>query len=789
MATMTADPKWGTWGYNPAGDTASGAFGAFTPASQANAAQQQKSSGNPFADVLQQAGTWTIAPPQPSPVTTTFNPFVASSQSAPITTNKIVGQDPQLPQQPIQPPPVQPPPPSPPPDQPGPVDPGYNYQQPLPKPQPTNPNNPIAVTPPPTTPAPPWTPPPQPPPQEGTPPAGYSGAPRPGPGDVYFGTEDPIRAAAWYRTFTGPSGDYRGVTATDVVDYRNDPQNMTFADWYDKNRRGALPPAPVGGDADPEVAAKWYAQFKGYDNVNADDVKAYRDWAADPVNQKTAAQTDFALWYDWNRRGGGQNLYSWQRPDTNAGMTWGKSNAVDPAQAKSEVQSLLTSIQGGGTGFQQQVEGWKALPDAQLKLQGFTDSQIDYLKGRRDTSGALIQQPGSSPNDIGTRGDPATGGVHAQPGTTPPPQTGAAPSAAATQQPTATPSGNVDSTTLAAARAAMAKTDAQLRAENWSQAAIDQMRQQYGAPAAPATAATPQAGPTTTTIPSPLLEGGPITPPGGTRGDPNAGGLHAPPAATPPGTSPGTPPNTDIQSLIDLFAKNYTSKQQQPGVESLLDPMFARQRQNLLGDLNAEGAATGAIYSPGGFGENKATALSNLGAQQSGQLAGELGKEYLATVQQNTELAKISTEAGMQKYVADINADLERYKVNTNADLQKWLSNADNALKKYGIDTNDVLQRYMADEAAAVGKYSADASVSAARLHAAAAASAAQAQSQADMLRTQLQNQLGIAQLNVTREENIGNFILGLTSMGITSLDQLQNILNGLPTGTVVAGP
>lgn len=279
---------------------------------------------------------------------------------------------------------------------------------------------------------------------------------------------------------------------------------------------------------------------------------------------------------------------------------------------------------------------------------------------------------------------------------------------------------------------------------------------------------------------------GPAPPP-----DPNA-----PPGATPPGTTPPVDPNapppggtpSDIQKLIDMF-KAEAGSGNGPDIESMLNPMFARQRQKLDETLRAGAALTPGRLESGGFGMNEGQALSDLSGVQSGKMADLMQQENLAKMQQNTQLITLGTQAGMQKYVADLNADLTKFQVNTNADLQKWLDNADNALKKWGIDTGDVLARYQADLQLKGQQYSADRGVDAASLQASAAGAAAGASAAASRANAQLQYQLGMQGLNVDREKNIGQFILGLLGQGNMDLNTLNGILNGILPGTVVTKP
>lgn len=218
--------------------------------------------------------------------------------------------------------------------------------------------------------------------------------------------------------------------------------------------------------------------------------------------------------------------------------------------------------------------------------------------------------------------------------------------------------------------------------------------------------------------------------------------------------------------------------QNQPDVESMMNPMFARQRQLLQQQLQSQAALTPGRTQSGGFGQNEGQALADLGGQQSATLAGALQAQSLAQMQQNTALTGLATQAGMQKYVADVNADLTKFQVKTNADLQAWITGQDNVFKKYGIDANTFLQEYQAQLQLAGVQYSADASIDVAAIHAAMT-----------RLGIEAQLQLGTAGLNVTRENNIGQFILGLIQSGNIDINQLNQILAGLPGGTTVVRP
>jgi hypothetical protein len=319
-----------------------------------------------------------------------------------------------------------------------------------------------------------------------------------------------------------------------------------------------------------------------------------------------------------------------------------------------------------------------------------------------------------------------------------------------------------------------------------------------GTPPPAQPAATPQNAPAPTgATPPPAVQPPPptsSTPPLSATPPPAAtGSTTTPPATTPPPTSTAPPPATtnqvpaaEIQSLIDLYRTQYQNHQ--PDIEGLLNPMFARQRQNLIGDLNADAAATGAIHS-GGFGETKGTALADLGEKQSGILADYTSKQSLAQMEQNTELAKLSTSAGMQQFIAEMNDSLQRDSIKTNADLQRWLNTNDNTLKKYGIDAQAVWEKYQADSGLQGKQIDAAASIDAAKLHAAAANAAAGASARVASENARLQHQLGLDQLNVARENNMGNFILGILTLAAGGAGSLDDILKQLPPGLTVTTP
>lgn len=297
--------------------------------------------------------------------------------------------------------------------------------------------------------------------------------------------------------------------------------------------------------------------------------------------------------------------------------------------------------------------------------------------------------------------------------------------------------------------------------------------------------ATPPPGTPPVVPPAPPPGTPPVTPPVVPPGTPPV----TPPPGTPPVTPPAPPvdPNIEIQHLIDQFM--HDSHVNQPDVEKMVTPMFQRQQQLLQQRMQAEAALTPGRLQSGGFGQNEGQALADLSGQQSAKLADVLQTQSGNQMQQNTALMGLATQAGMQKYVADINADLTKYQVNTNADLQRWLNTQDNALKKYGLDQNDVLERYKTILQKEGIVYSADAQVKAAEFHDAATASAAAQAAAASRDNAALQFQLGQAGLNVDREKNIGQFILGLLGIGNMDINTINGILNGLGAGNVVVKP
>lgn len=249
-------------------------------------------------------------------------------------------------------------------------------------------------------------------------------------------------------------------------------------------------------------------------------------------------------------------------------------------------------------------------------------------------------------------------------------------------------------------------------------------------------------------------------------------------------------PSEEVQRMMDLYNSQKSSNPKEPGIEQLLNPMFARQRQKLADEIRARGAATGATHA-GRFESNVVgDQVSNLAGQQSAALAGQLGEEYIARLNQSTKLTELATNAGMQTFLANMNNDLERYKVNTGADLQKYLAGEDNILKRYGIDQNVFVEKLKAELGLKGQEIGANATITAAQFHAAAAQAAAAASAGASMYASDKNYSLGLAGLGVDREKNIGNFILGLIGLGNASLGNLGDIFGGgLPPGSVIVKP
>ena len=313
------------------------------------------------------------------------------------------------------------------------------------------------------------------------------------------------------------------------------------------------------------------------------------------------------------------------------------------------------------------------------------------------------------------------------------------------------------------------------------------------------TGATPPTAPQTAP-PPPKPQGAPTGAPTGTTATPTT-----PTAPTP--TATPTAPEDTIKKLMEQYASSYSSggNNPMPTFESKAEdygkyfkPMFGQQQEDMTRKMRAEAAKTGAINS-GGYLESTGRALSDLTAKQGAQLGGlqfeanEASKEremksYLANLESNTKLKQTATEAGMQRYIADLEAGLKR----EGYDLQKWMASEDNALKKYGIDMNVFVEKLQAETGLSVAQIQAGAQVSAASIHAAASQAAAAANAQASREEAYLRYQLGQDQLSVGREQNIGNFILGMLGLQGDNIDRIigtdpSKLLDGnIPWGDVL---
>jgi hypothetical protein len=218
--------------------------------------------------------------------------------------------------------------------------------------------------------------------------------------------------------------------------------------------------------------------------------------------------------------------------------------------------------------------------------------------------------------------------------------------------------------------------------------------------------------------------------------------------------------------------------------EDLFNPMFQRQQDQFARKMRAQGALTGNIDS-GGFGQDMAEGLAELGGQQSALLGDKIStahekaldrvlQKYVTDTGAKTAMHQIDT----QKFIAQLQDDTAKYGIKTNADLERYLGDKKLELERYGIDANDLLERYKADTAARVGMYSADRGVEAASLQASAAGAAASANAAAAQYDAQVRRELGLIGFDIERENNIMRFILGLGSLGG---DYMDNIIGTSP--------
>jgi hypothetical protein len=224
----------------------------------------------------------------------------------------------------------------------------------------------------------------------------------------------------------------------------------------------------------------------------------------------------------------------------------------------------------------------------------------------------------------------------------------------------------------------------------------------------------------------------------------------------PPGTPPPAQPNlTNFNDVLNTVIGEVSQR---------YNPMFQQQQGDLQRQLQQSAAVSGALNS-GGFGATAGKAMNQLMGQQGQQLGQEI-----------SEQTKNYSQLAMQKYVTEINAAVQQEQIRTNADLERYAQD----LQKYGIDKNDLLARYQSQLALKGQMYSADRSVDAAALHAAASQAAAAASAQASMYAANLGYQSDLMRGDISREQNIMQFILGAYALGP---DWARLILQSGPEG------
>lgn len=333
----------------------------------------------------------------------------------------------------------------------------------------------------------------------------------------------------------------------------------------------------------------------------------------------------------------------------------------------------------------------------------------------------------------------------------------------------------------------------------------------FGTPTAPPAAAggrgravTPPGGLTTSGGPTPDPTGGlhgswedpnwnRLDPTGGLQQPPNTGGFGGVGVYTPPtgGTQPGQTggtmptPNGQYGGILGGYPWNGGSSSststsitgnlgQNPiptpivpaasndilaAVHRLLAPSQQQAQSDLGRQLNAQGALTGDINS-GGYGATFGREMGNLIGQQQaqeGQFANAANENQL-----NRSVDIYNTQAKM--FSDGMQQQMQKYGVDTNAKLQQWLDSQDNMLKYYNIDKNDLLARYQANLGLQGQMYSADQGFNAAAFRAA------------------LDYELGLTNADVSRENNIMNYILG--QGGLTN-DMIRNLLASDPTSII----
>lgn len=330
---------------------------------------------------------------------------------------------------------------------------------------------------------------------------------------------------------------------------------------------------------------------------------------------------------------------------------------------------------------------------------------------------------------------------------------------------------------------------------HWANYTVDGRRKtplpgQQATPAAPAPTAAPQAGPSPAAPPPPPYSDRPMPsmpffPGQGPTGIMTTGSQ----SATTGGAPPGGPPTDSVSSLYD--------------------PLFRQQQEELARTLRGQAALDNSINS-GGFNESLGRQEANLIGQQGAQKAQAIQQQqqllmqkYGIDQQTANNMMSLQTQAGMQKYTADLGAEVQRLGITTNADLARLADST----QRYGIGINDLLQRYQAELQLKGVQYSADKGVDAAALHAAASSAAATAGAAAqkystDVGRQNLLSQLGERAWEAGNENNLGwgNLQAGLynsdanrqldwarlaQSQGLSPAD-IANILRGFaPTAPI----
>lgn len=210
-----------------------------------------------------------------------------------------------------------------------------------------------------------------------------------------------------------------------------------------------------------------------------------------------------------------------------------------------------------------------------------------------------------------------------------------------------------------------------------------------------------------------------------------------------------------------------------------MNPLFQRQRDDIQRRTAHSASLVGALNS-GGYGETLNDALAQQYAQEQGTVAPQIA-----------QLTMAAQANALEKFKVDMNTILTREGIATNRDLELKRQE----LEKYGINVNDLLERYKTDLGLKGQIYSADAQVSAASMHAAAASAAAQAQADASRYATDMRYRTDLFQGDISREDNIMKYILGIASLGpdwaklILGSDPFGFLTGNTPPGDVVVQP